>query len=162
MLARLPMLTRSVKRSEASGETVASGLISGACSAPTCSLPTVEATARSAARSRRSSRPSIRSPASALRIWLTAENLPAGMMRPVRRRLLEWIDLPERRFAVYSRLRTPWRRLRFGAYGRGVTLVRPKILKGGHKIAIGDGCVIYPDASLSVEKRAWGLPGPRL
>lgn len=80
----------------------------------------------------------------------------------LRRRLVEWFELPERRFAARSRLTAPWYRRRFAAYGDRVLLVSPRVIKGGRKIAIGDRCIIYPDCSLSVEQAAWALDGPRL
>ena len=83
-------------------------------------------------------------------------------MAGIRTRLLEWIELPERRFAARSRLLAPWHRRRFAAFGSGVLFVRPRLVKGGRKIAIGDRCIVYPDCSLSVEQEAWKLPGARL
>jgi acetyltransferase-like isoleucine patch superfamily enzyme len=80
----------------------------------------------------------------------------------LRERAWDWIELPERRFQAYARLKAPWHRRRFAAFGRGSILVRPRVIKGGRKIAIGARCLIYPDASLSVERDAWATPGPRL
>ncbi|MFL5843138.1 MAG: acyltransferase [Solirubrobacteraceae bacterium] len=83
-------------------------------------------------------------------------------MAGLRGRALEWIELPERRFALRSRLLRPWHKRRFGSFGDRVLLVRPRVIKGGRKMAIGDRSIVYPDCSLSVEQEAWKLPGARL
>src|SRR3954469_1165019 len=85
-------------------------------------------------------------------------------IRPVglRTRARDWIDLPERRFAAYARMKAPWHRLRFAEFGDRSGLVSPRVIKGGRKIAIGARVLIYPDASLSVERGAWDVEGPRL
>jgi acetyltransferase-like isoleucine patch superfamily enzyme len=80
----------------------------------------------------------------------------------LRTRARDWIDLPERRFAAYARIKAPWHRARFAEFGAGSVLVSPRVIKGGRKIAIGAGVLIYPDASLSVERGAWDVDGPRL
>ena len=80
----------------------------------------------------------------------------------VKARARDWIDLPERRFALYARIKAPWHRLRFAEFGDRSVLVRPRVIKGGRKIAIGARVLIYPDASLSVEREAWDVEGPRL
>jgi acetyltransferase-like isoleucine patch superfamily enzyme len=79
-----------------------------------------------------------------------------------RTRARDWIDLPERRFAFYARIKAPWHRLRFAEFGAKSVLVNPRVIKGGRKIAVGARVLIYPDASLSVERDAWDVEGPRL
>jgi acetyltransferase-like isoleucine patch superfamily enzyme len=83
-------------------------------------------------------------------------------MPGLRQRLREWVELPERRFRARARVLRPWHVRRFAAFGEGTLLVRPRLIKGGRKIAIGRRCLIYPDCSLSVERTAWSAPGPRL
>ena len=80
----------------------------------------------------------------------------------LRTRLRDWIDLPERRFAFYARIKAPWHRRRFAEFGERSVLVKPRVIKGGRKIAVGKRVLIYPDASLSVERDAWDIEGPRL
>jgi acetyltransferase-like isoleucine patch superfamily enzyme len=80
----------------------------------------------------------------------------------LRTQVRDWIDLPERRFAVYARIKAPWHRRRFAAFGEKSVLVSPRVIKGGRKMAIGARVLIYPDASLSVERDAWDIEGPRL
>jgi acetyltransferase-like isoleucine patch superfamily enzyme len=80
----------------------------------------------------------------------------------LRTRARDWIDLPERRFALYARFKAPWHRRRFAAFGEKSVLVSPRVIKGGRKIAVGARVLIYPDASLSVERDAWDVEGPRL
>lgn len=56
----------------------------------------------------------------------------------------------------------PYRRLRFGAFGKGSIVHRPEWIYGPRKIEIGRGVVILSHAWLAVERTAWDRPGPTL
>jgi acetyltransferase-like isoleucine patch superfamily enzyme len=50
-----------------------------------------------------------------------------------------------------ARLRTPLHRRAFGAFGAGSVVVRPRVLRGVDRIAIGRGCAVYDGVWLEAE-----------
>lgn len=85
-----------------------------------------------------------------------------GAMARLRARLIEFVERPERRFALRSRVLKPWHRLRFGSFGDGVILAPLRVVRNGRKVGIGDGTVLFPDCSLTVQDGALRLDGIRL
>jgi lipopolysaccharide O-acetyltransferase len=81
--------------------------------------------------------------------------------RGVKRRARSYVDEPMRRVELRAALLRPWWRYRFQAFGDTTILHKPSWLYGAHKIAIGEGTVIFM-SWLAVERRAWGQPGPVL
>lgn len=69
---------------------------------------------------------------------------------------------PARRMEIEGRLMAPLRRRRFGAFGARSIVHRPLWLYGQHKIAMGEDSLVLHGTWISVEKPAWGLPGPVL
>ena len=86
------------------------------------------------------------------------------MLRSTLRRLEDeaalWRAEPIRRVAVRNKLVRPMRTRRFGHFGPDSMIDRPIWLYGTRQISIGAGVVILRGAWLSVERVAWGLPGP--
>ena len=84
------------------------------------------------------------------------------MLARLRHRAFLFVNLPEQRFALRTRLLRPWWTRRFAAFGKDTIFVRPRSIRGGHKITIGSNCLIWPDCTLSVERPVWEVEGPRL
>lgn len=80
----------------------------------------------------------------------------------MRRELRLWAEEPMKRVALEGRVLRPLRVRRFHRFGAASILHRPDWIYGPHKIAIGDHVVIHKSAWLSVERPAWGRPGPVL
>lgn len=64
--------------------------------------------------------------------------------------------------AARGRLMRPLRRLRFDSFGDHSFVHKPDWLYGPHKIAVGEGTMIFHGAWLSVERTAWEQPEPAL
>jgi acetyltransferase-like isoleucine patch superfamily enzyme len=66
------------------------------------------------------------------------------------------------RVAFEARLKGPWRRRRFRAFGEGSILHRPDWVYGPHAIEIGAGVIILPHLWLSAERQTWDADGPAI
>lgn len=84
------------------------------------------------------------------------------MLAALKQRAFLLVNLPERRYAIRARLLRPWYQRRLARFGAGAILVSPRAIRGGHKIVIGDGCLVWPGCTLSVERSSWDVEGPLL
>lgn len=83
------------------------------------------------------------------------------MRRELRHPVESLLD-PRVRFRVAGKLRHPWWRRRFHAFGEGSVLVSPDWLLGAHHISVGERVTIYPGAWLAAEPATWQGPEPSL
>lgn len=93
-----------------------------------------------------------------------ASRLPAKVRRRASRLptdLRYWVEEPFFRESLKGRALHPYWRTRFHEFGARSVIHRPTLLRGAHKIAIGDDVWIY-NAWLAVERSAWKRSSPAL
>lgn len=86
---------------------------------------------------------------------------PRVLARRVKHRVRQLVDNPIIRITLRGRLLEPYWRVRFAHFGRRAVVHKLTLLRGAHKIAIGDGTIILR-CWLSTEGESWSRPGPAL
>jgi acetyltransferase-like isoleucine patch superfamily enzyme len=76
--------------------------------------------------------------------------------------IADFVRHPMHAITLRARLLRPYWSRRFGQLGEGTIVHRPIWVYGSHKMAIGAHTLILHGAWLSVERPAWGRPGPVL
>lgn len=72
------------------------------------------------------------------------------------------MEEPLVRASLVGRVVEPYRRLRFGEFGRRSMVLRPTWLYGTRWMALGEGVLVMPGAWLAVERVAWTGSDPVL
>lgn len=82
--------------------------------------------------------------------------------KDLRSRLRDVIDEPLLVASLVGRAVEPYRRMRFGQFGRRSIVCRPTWLYGTRWMAVGEGVLVMPGAWLAVERVAWHGSDPVL
>ncbi|MDA8073231.1 MAG: acyltransferase [Actinomycetota bacterium] len=82
--------------------------------------------------------------------------------KDLRSRLRDVMDEPLLVTSLVGRAVEPYRRMRFGQFGRRSIVYRPTWLYGTRWMAVGEGVLVMPGAWLAVERVAWGASAPVL
>lgn len=80
----------------------------------------------------------------------------------LRARVRHVLEEPLVRASLVGRVVEPYRRLRFGEFGRRSMVLRPTWLYGTRWMALGEGVLVMPGAWLAVERVAWTGSDPVL
>lgn len=75
---------------------------------------------------------------------------------------MDYVNDPWMRMVLRGRLVAPWRRRRFGAFGRNSMIHKPLGIIGPWKMEVGDDVHVFHGAWLATERSSWEKPGPAL